>query len=382
MKIYKRCLILGLFFVLIGASVSMNATGKTSNINSGIQKSSIPGAGWSDDFSSYTLGQFLDGDPTDGGWKGWNNDPAFGAYVVDTQELSKPHSVEIAGDSDLIHEFNGYIIGQWTFIAWQYIPSDFEGESGFMLLNTYSDGGTNSWSTQLRFNSVTGVVTSDNDGNELPLAYDQWVEIRVEIDLDADIQDIFYDGDLLVSKSWKDGVTGGGIANIGSVDLFANLASPVYYDDISLSGDTPLPSVCCQGDLSWSNVGAGKKLSGTLQVSNCGDDGSELDWEVSNWPEWGSEWTFTPASGTGLTTAQGWIDVQVEFNAPNEKNMEYDGAIELMNSNNPANTCEVSIYVLTPKNKQYDNNPFINFLKNHQNMFPILQWIVKGLGLY
>lgn len=381
MKIYKKCLMLGLFFVLIGASMSINATSKTCNMNSEIQKSSIPGARWSDDFSSYTLGQFLDGDPTDGGWKGWDSDPAFGAYVVDTQEYSVPHSVEIAGDSDLVREFYGYTTGQWTFTAWQYIPSDFAGESAFILLNTYSDGGTNSWSTQLRFNADTLVVHSDFDDNELPLILGQWIEIRVEIDLDADIQDIFYDGDLLVSKSWKDGVTGGGVANIGAVDLFANFASPVYYDDISLTGDIPIANLCCQGDLSWSNVGKGKQLTGTFQVSNCGDDGSELDWEVSEWPTWGTGWTFNPASGTDLTPSQGWIDVDVTFNAPNEEN-EFTGVIKVMNSNIPQDYCEIDIYVLTPRTKQNMNNLFINFLKNHQNMFPILQKIIQGLGLY
>ena len=191
MKLYRKYLILGLAFVLIGAGISITATSQTNIAKSVKQISSIGDRGWFDDFSSYTLGQFLDGDPTDGGWKGWDNDPAFGAYVVNTYELSVPHSVEIAGDSDLVHEYSGYTTGQHTYVAWQYIPSDFVGETAFILLNTYSDGGDKSWSTQLRFNSDTGMVSSDFDGNELPLAFDQWIEIRVEIDLDADIQDIF-----------------------------------------------------------------------------------------------------------------------------------------------------------------------------------------------
>jgi len=379
MKLYRKCLILGLFFVLIGASVSITATTQK---NTTIKSPSSSGRSWSDDFSSYTLGQFLDGDPTDGGWKGWGNDPTYGAFIVDTQELSVPHSVEIVDESDLVHEFFGYTTGQWTFIAWQYIPSDLVGETAFILLNTYDDAGsTNSWSTQLRFNADTGVVHSDFDGNEMWLVYDQWVEIRVEIDLDADIQDIYYDGGLLVSKSWKDGVTGGGAANIGAVDLFANYATAVYYDDISLSGDMPIENICCQGDIHFENVGAGKQLTGTFQVSNCGDDGSELDWSVDEWPTWGTGWTFNPASGTGLTPAQSWIDVVVTFNAPNEQN-EFTGVIKVINTNNPADYCEIDVYVLTPKTKQYMNNPFINFLKNHENMFPILQKLLQRLGLY
>ena len=372
-------MILGLTFVLIGASISINVTSKTNILPDEIQRFSFSGRGWSDDFSSYTLGQFLDGEPDDGDWKGWDNNPFYGAYVVDDQELSVPYSVEIAGDSDLVHEYNGYTIGQWTYIAWQYIPSDFVGETGFMLLNTYVDGGEKSWSTQLRFNADSGVVISDPEGSELWLAYDEWVEIRVEIDLDADIQQIYYDGDLLVEKSWKDGVTGGGIANIGAVDLFANFATAIYYDDMSLSGETPIPAICCQGDLSWTGVKPGESMSDTFQISNCGDDGSELDWEVSEWPDWGTGWTFSPDSGADLTPAQGWQTITVEFTAPTDQEMEFDGTIKVINSNNPSDFCEVDVYLKTPRNKAL-TNPIISFIKNNQNQFPIIHKLLEIFG--
>ena len=37
-------------------------------------------ADWSDDFESYEVGSGLHGQ---GGWMGWNDDPAFDAYVSD-----------------------------------------------------------------------------------------------------------------------------------------------------------------------------------------------------------------------------------------------------------------------------------------------------------
>jgi len=58
--------------------------------------------------------------------------------------------------------------------------------------------------------------------------------LPVEIDLDADWQEFYYNGQLLTAKSWTDGVSGDGALNIGAVDLFANGASSVYYDDMSL----------------------------------------------------------------------------------------------------------------------------------------------------
>jgi hypothetical protein len=374
-NIFKKSLAVSIIILFIGAGISITATSKIQKSANEIEKSSFSDRRWSDDFSSYTLGQFLDGDPTDGGWKGWENNPAYGAFIVDDQEHSDPHSVEIVGDSDLVHEYSGFTTGQWTYIAWQYIPSDFFGESAFILLNQYDDSGsTNSWSTQLRFNADNSVVHSDFDDNELPLIFDQWVEIRVEIDLDADIQDIYYDGDLLVSKSWKDGLTGGGIANIGAVDLFANAATAVYYDDISLSGETPIPAVCCQGEFNWTDVQPGNLMAGTFEVSNCGDIVSELDWEVSEWPTWGSGWTFTPASGTGLTPAQSWQTVTVEFTAPTLEEKEFTGSIKVINSNDPADYCEIPIYLKTPK---AISNSIQKLFNNHPNIFPIIRQILN-----
>jgi hypothetical protein len=232
---------------------------------------------WFDDFDNYTLGQFLDGDPEDGGWKGWDNTSSAGAYVVDDQSRSTPHSVEVSYDVDLVHEYHGYDSGQWTYTVWQYIPNDFTGESAFILLNTYEDGGDKSWSTQLRFNSITQVVHSDYDSSELPLITGEWVELRVEIDIDADIQKIYYDDTLLVEKSWKDGVTGGGAPNIGAVDLFANLATPIYYDDISLVGEAGPGE---EPELEISDIAGGFGIS--AMIDNVGDgEATDTEWSIT-----------------------------------------------------------------------------------------------------
>jgi hypothetical protein len=90
-------------------------------------------------------------------------------------------------------------------------------------------------------------------GASLPLITDQWVELRLEIDLEGDNQAFYYDNQFLYQGSWAEGVSGGGILNIGAVDLFANGASSVYYDDLSLVQSIPNP---CDfpADLPWLNV--------------------------------------------------------------------------------------------------------------------------------
>jgi hypothetical protein len=195
---------------------------------------------WSDNFDSYDTGFQLDGQ---GGWSGWGNDPTAGALTSDVQARSIPNSVDIFGDSDLIHPYSGSTTGVWIFTAWQYIPNDFAGTTYFILLNTYTDGESDTnWSTQVIFNSVSSELFNEGPANgTLPIIKGQWVEIRDEIDLDADTQTFYYAGEILFTDSWTEGMTGGGAKNIAAVDLFADGASSVFYDDVSLSQVMDIP---------------------------------------------------------------------------------------------------------------------------------------------
>lgn len=187
---------------------------------------------WAEDFDSYALGSQLHGS---GGWKGWNNNPAFGALVSDVEARSSPHSVAILGSSDLVHEYSGHTSGQWVYTAWQYIPSSYTGQGYFILLNTYNDGGAKSWSVQVYFRGSSDIVHSDFDGSQLALIRGRWVEIRIEIDLDADRQTFYYDDQVLYQdKVWSTGVSGSGATTIEAVDLYAGGSSTIYYDDLSL----------------------------------------------------------------------------------------------------------------------------------------------------
>ena len=114
----------------------------------------------------------------------------------------------------------------------------FLGASYFILLSDYTDGAgqENKWAVVLKFDSDTETVESEYDGVTLPYITDQWVEIKVNIDLDTDWMEIYYDGDLLIEKEWTAGPNNqnDGALVIDAVDLYANHASNVYYDDLSL----------------------------------------------------------------------------------------------------------------------------------------------------
>jgi hypothetical protein len=184
---------------------------------------------WSDNFDSYAPGS-INGQ---GGWKGWDNTPAAAGIVTPDIFLSPPHSQEITGPADSVREYSGYTSGLLEYNTMMFIPEDFTGETYFIMLNIYNDGGPYNWSIQHRFNSTDGKVYDDMGGGTwLPLITGRWVLLRNVIDLNNDVRTSFYDGQLLGTSAWKTGDES--VLDVAAVDLFANGASPVYYDDMEL----------------------------------------------------------------------------------------------------------------------------------------------------
>jgi hypothetical protein len=192
-----------------------------------------------EDFDSYVAGSDMHGQ---GGWHGWDGSAGAGALVTNAFSHSVPNSVDINGASDLVHEFSGFTSGFWVLTAYTFIPSQSAANSYFIALNTYADFGPYNWSVQVCFNTTSNTVVDDigadcATGNALPLVYDQWVEVRVEINVSANTQTFFYNGNSLYTDSWTEHISGGGVANIAALDLFANNSTSIFYDDVSLCSD-------------------------------------------------------------------------------------------------------------------------------------------------
>ena len=356
----RKTWLIGIVILFIGASVIPSISANTNEADT-ITRQAQPQplmAFWEDNFDSYTLGSSMHGQ---GGWKGWDNDPLWTAYVTDDQALSSPHSVDIVADADLVHEYEGVTSGAWTYTAWQFVPDDFFGESFFILLSDYSDGGTNTWAVQLGFNADLETVESQFDALTLPLITGEWVEIRIEIDLDADWMEIFYDDDLLVEKEYSATVQngGGGPLVISAVDLFAQSATSVYYDDMSLVGAVTQPDLDCEGDLDWVDVTPGETVTGSFTVENIGAAGSELNWEIDTYPDWGT-WTFTPDSGTGLLPGTP-VTINVEVVAPEDPELEFTGSVKIVNIDDTTDYCTIDASLVTPVSY---NMPFLQWFMN------------------
>ena len=300
-------------------------------------------------------------------WEGWKGDPLAGALVTNAQSHTPENSVDIVGLSDLVHPFSGVNSGVWNFTCYVYTPSDFVGQSYFILLNTY--GTTDNWSTQLKFDSDEGIIYSEFEGEQFFLTYDEWIQLRVQIDFDADMQYVYYDGDLLTQKSWTEGVSGGGALNLGAVDLFANGATSMYYDSFTLDGPEPVvPDLTCAGELDWPEVEIGATVTGTITVENIG--AGELSWEIDSYPDWGT-WTFSEESGTGVVPGTP-VTIDVEVVAPEETETTFTGKVVIVNTDDPDDNCEVQVSLTTPLSHSL---PIFDFIAKR---FPI---IAKILGL-
>ncbi len=140
-----------------------------------------------------------------------------------------------------------------------------------------------------------------------------------------------------------------------------------------------MPDLDCDGSFSWTDVEPGGVVTGDFTVSNIGESGSLLDWEIESSPEWGS-WTFDPQDGYNLPTGTP-ITVNVSVVAPNQQNEEFTGNVTIVNKENSSDFCTIDVSLATPRNKAFNiniNPLFLWIQEQHPNLFPILR---QMLGL-
>ncbi len=201
---------------------------------------SVAGSSWASEFAegfeTYAAGISVHGQ---GGWKGWDNVAAAGAPVSNRTAHGGRNSIEILGSSDLVHEFR-LTGGKWVVTAYQYIPTGAKGTTYFILLNTYTDGGPYDWSVQTEYDMTAGTVTpaAGATGSQARILYDQWVQIRLVIDLTANTFEESYNGTKIAAGPWDSNAHG----TLQAIDLFGDGASSVYYDDLTIDSGSAAPA--------------------------------------------------------------------------------------------------------------------------------------------
>lgn len=199
-------------------------------------------ADWSDNFDSYTTGSISG----KGGWEGWAGTPAVAGTVSTANSFSAPNSLRLVAGNDTVRPFTGITSGLWTFSLKQYLPSTSSGSTWTIFLNQYPNN--LNWSVQVLSDLSAGLIgVFDSNGNQqgatLNLVKDQWVDMRFEINLNANSVSSFYNNTLIGTMPWQTG----GINQLQALDLYPDEGAataqvgPVYYDNLSLTA-VPEPS--------------------------------------------------------------------------------------------------------------------------------------------
>ncbi|MBN2065582.1 MAG: hypothetical protein JW771_02100 [Candidatus Thermoplasmatota archaeon] len=132
------------------------------------------------------------------------------------------------------------------------------------------------------------------------------------------------------------------------------------------------PDIECEGSLSWQRIKPGAVVTGEFFVENIGENGSMLDWEIAEYPDWG-EWTFEPISGYDLTPEMGAVTVDVSVVAPDEKNMMYEGTIKVVNKENTSDYDVIQVVLQTPKSRIAAHPLFVRFFDRFPHAFSLLR---------
>jgi hypothetical protein len=122
----------------------------------------------------------------------------------------------------------------------------------------------------------------------------------------------------------------------------------LYYIETNAEPTTPQSDLTCEGILSWNNIKPGSLVNGSFTIENTGDEGTILNWEITEYPSWGS-WEFIPDNNGVLNPGQESIQINIRSIAPTEKNKKYTDYVKVINTDNPKDFELVPISLSTPR---------------------------------
>jgi hypothetical protein len=179
-----------------------------------------------ENFDSLPVGSSMDGVP---GWEGWFGDPVWAAKVVDTVAYSGTNSLEIVGTrDDVVPNWPMVDSGVYVATVMQYVPTGTGGSMYYGPLSSYgASWDDTAWLGTLLSNCDAGTVyVNELDAatrTEAPLVRDDWVELKIVMNFDADTCDFYY-GDVLLGTLACPSAMGFDIWPDDNVDV-------LYYDD-------------------------------------------------------------------------------------------------------------------------------------------------------
>jgi hypothetical protein len=150
----------------------------------------------------------------------------------------------------------------------------------------------------------------------------------------------------------------------------------VYYFSFITEPD-PQSKIYAEGTLVWGRVNPSSTLLGSFTIENIGAAESLLNWEIAEYPNWGT-WTFSTKTGQNQKPEDVPCTVEVEVTVPDYKNTDFSGKIKSINKDSKSDYATISVSLSTPKNKaEYQLPSFVRFLENHPHTFPLLRQLLR-----
>ena len=272
----------------------------------------------SDSFESYAVGSTIAGQ---GSWDTWDQAAGVDSVVVDTfnSTTGGVNSLELQDNDDIVRLFNGLNQGQFEFTSNVYVPSGQAGTYYFILLNTYEHNGPKNWSVQIEMSDATGLVTDAGGSSAITglstptqLRYDQWIEIRVVVDIDNNLYSAYYAGtEIMRENVWQVG----GSNQMRCLDLYNGSGGTFYYDDVYVDvlggcgNCCPFDTLNCVSDcvtdtvdLSWTSFQPGPYSQG-ITVIRDGVDIATLPGNATSYQDIGVDDGVHNYEIVGLCTA-------------------------------------------------------------------------------
>jgi len=198
----------------------------------------IGGVIFEDNIDTYTAGEQLAcQNPTD--WTTWSSAPcgAEDAFVSDLYANSGANSFVVAPNNDLVKDFGDpYTYGKYSISFNAYIPT---GNTGyFNTIQSFVPLGTTIWGLEVYFNAAgAGSINANGTATaSFTWSPDTWFVVEHIVDLDADMSEIWINGDLIYSWQWSLGASPpSGQNTLDANDFFGAAATDqMFIDDYKL----------------------------------------------------------------------------------------------------------------------------------------------------
>ena len=129
--------------------------------------------------------------------------------------------------------------------------------------------------------------------------------------------------------------------------------------------DPTTPDLECVGSINLVDAKPGSKVNGNFTIRNVGDPLSGLEWEIEEYPDWGT-WNFNPDNGDYLKPESDGLDIDFSVITPFEKNQNFSGQIKIVNkeNNNDYGYIEISLTTISRIKHNEAINKFLSRLEN------------------